>query len=264
IYCSISGYASDGPEAARPGYDIVVQGEAGLMALNGEADRPPLKFGLAAVDLFTGQYAAQAVLAALFARERGAPGRHIELSLFDCGIALTAYYGLEAMVRGHDPVRAGNAHPSIAPYGVFETGDGPIVLAVGNNGQYRRLCEQVLERPDLAADPRFATNLARSRNRAELLPAIEAELAQRTRADLLARLAAAGIPGGEVLGLHEALTSDRAGDLVIPQGGEAHEGAHVLAPPYRLDGTRLPVRRMPPALDASGDAIRAELAAKLR
>ena len=263
IYCSISGYASDGPEAARPGYDIVVQGEAGLMALNGEADRPPLKFGLAAVDLFTGQYAAQAVLAALFARERGAPGRHIELSLFDCGIALTAYYGLEAMVRGHDPVRAGNAHPSIAPYGVFETGDGPIVLAVGNNGQYRRLCEQVLERSDLAADPRFATNLARSRNRAEFLPALEAELAQWTRADLLARLAAAGIPGGEVLGLHEALTSDRAGDLVIPQGGEAHEGAHVLAPPYRLDGTRLPVRRMPPALDASGDAIRAELAAKL-
>lgn len=261
IYCSISGYASDGPEATRPGYDIVVQGEAGLMALNGEAERPPLKFGLAAVDLFTGQYAAQGILAALFERARTGLGRHVELSLFDCGIALTAYYGLDALVRGHDPVRAGNAHPSIAPYGVFETGDGPIVLAVGNNAQYRRLCERVLERPDLASDPRFATNLERSRNRAALLPALEAELARWTRADLLARLDAAGIPGGEVLGLHEALTSERARDLVSPQGGDAHAAARVLAPPYRLDGQRLPVRRMPPALDASGDEIRAEVAA---
>ena len=264
IYCSIAGYAPDGPEATRPGYDIVVQGEAGLMALNGEADRPPLKFGLAAVDLFTGQYAAQAILAALYERERTGRGRHVELSLFDCGIALTAYYGLDALVRGHDPVRAGNAHPSIAPYGVFETGDGPVVLAVGNNAQYRRLCEAVLARPDLASDPRFATNLERSRNRAALLPALEAELARWTRADLLARLDAAGIPGGEVLGLHEALTSERAGDLVLPQGGEAHAGAHVLAPPYRLDGLRLPVRRMPPALDDSGADIRAELAGRIR
>ena len=261
IYCSISGYASDGPEATRPGYDIVVQGEAGLMALNGEAERPPLKFGLAAVDLFTGQYAAQGILAALFERARTGLGRHVELSLFDCGIALTAYYGLDALVRGHDPVRAGNAHPSIAPYGVFETGDGPIVLAVGNNAQYLRLCERVLERPDLASDPRFATNLERSRNRAALLPALEAELARWTRADLLARLDAFGIPGGEVLGLHEALTSERARDLVSPQGGDAHAAARVLAPPYRLDGQRLPVRRMPPALDASGDEIRAEVAA---
>jgi crotonobetainyl-CoA:carnitine CoA-transferase CaiB-like acyl-CoA transferase len=232
------------------------------MALNGEAGRPPLKFGLAAVDLFTGQYATQGVLAALFERERTGRGRHIELSLFDCGIALTAYCGLEAIVRGHDPARAGNAHPSIAPYGVFEASDGPVVLAVGNNGQYRRLCEQVLERPDLARDPRFATNLERSRNRALLLPEIEAELARWTRADLLARLDAAGIPGGEVLGLHEALTSDRAQSLVLPQGGDARETAHVLAPPYRLDGERLPVRCMPPALDASGAEIRAELAAE--
>ena len=274
IYCSISGYASDGPEATRPGYDIVVQGEAGLMALNGEAERPPLKFGLAAVDLFTGQYAAQGVLAALFERERTGRGRHIELALFDCGLALTAYCGLEAMVRGHDPVRAGNAHPSIAPYGVFQAGDGPIVLAVGNNGQYRRLCEAVLERPDLAADPRFATNLERSRNRAQFLPAIEAELARWTRADLIARLDAAGIPCGEVLGLHEALTSDRAraGNLVLPQGGDADPAApvpaapvpaaYVLAPPYRLDGERLPVRHMPPALGASSAEIRADCAAR--
>lgn len=261
IYCSVSGYASDGPEARRPGYDLVVQGEAGLMALNGEAGRPPLKFGLAAVDLFTGQYAAQAVLAALYQRERTGRGRLVELALFDSGVALTSYYGLEAMVQGCDPSRYGNAHPSIVPYGVFEAGDGPIVLTVGNNAQYRRFCEQVLGRPDLCADPRFATNLERSRNRAVFLPVLEAELAKWRRADLLAQLSAAGIPCGEVLGLHEALTSERAraANLVIRQGEAATTTAHVLAPPYRLDGARLPVRRMPPVLDGSRNEILAEL-----
>jgi crotonobetainyl-CoA:carnitine CoA-transferase CaiB-like acyl-CoA transferase len=253
IYCSVSGYASDGPEATRPGYDLVIQGEAGLMALNGEVGQPPLKFGLAAVDLFTGQYAAQAVLAALFQRERTGRGRFVELALFDCGVALTSYYGLEAMAQGYDPVRYGNAHPSIVPYGVFQAGDGPIILTVGNNGQYRRLCEQVLERPDLCTDPRFATNLDRSRNRADFVPVLQAELAKWSRADLLARLSAVGIPCGEVLGLREALTSDRAGTagLVIPPGDErqAGGGAHVFAPPYRFDGARLPVRRPPPPLD---------------
>ncbi|GJD86890.1 Acetyl-CoA:oxalate CoA-transferase [Methylobacterium hispanicum] len=261
IYCSVSGYSSDGAEATRPGYDLVIQGEAGLMALNGEAERPPLKFGLAAVDLFTGQFAAQAVLAALYQRERTGRGRLVELALFDCGVALTSYYGLEAMVQGRDPARYGNAHPSIVPYGVFEAGDGPIVLTVGNNAQYRRFCEQVLERPDLCADPRFASNLDRSRNRAVFVPVLEAELAKWKRADLLARLQAAGIPCGEVLGLHEALTSERArsAGLVIPQGAGAEAAAHVLAPPYRLDGARLPVRRMPPVLGASGAEIRAAL-----
>jgi crotonobetainyl-CoA:carnitine CoA-transferase CaiB-like acyl-CoA transferase len=266
IYCSVSGYASDGAEATRPGYDLVIQGEAGLMALNGEADRPPLKFGLAAVDLFTGQFAAQAVLAALYQRERTGRGRLVELALFDCGVALTSYYGLEAMVQGHDPVRYGNAHPSIVPYGVFQAGDGPIVLTVGNNGQYRRFCEQVLGRPDLAVDPRFATNLERSRNRAVFVPLLEAELAKRSRAELLAGLGAAGIPCGEVLGLHEALTSDRAREagLVLPKEGATGEGngAHVFAPPYRLDGARLPVRRGPPALGSARDEILAEFPAR--
>ncbi|MEH3119124.1 MAG: CoA transferase [Methylorubrum populi] len=261
VYCTISGYASDGSEATRPGYDLVVQGEAGLMALNGEAERPPLKFGLAAVDLFTGQYAAQAVLAALFQRERTGRGRLVELALFDCGVALTSYYGLEALVRGHDPARFGNAHPSIVPYGVFQVRDGSIVLTVGNNGQYRRFCEQVLERPDLCADPRFATNLDRSRNRAAFVPLLEAELDKWSRADLLARLAAAGIPCGEVLGLHEALTSERARDagLVVPQSEGTEAAPHVLAPPYRFDGMRLPVRRMPPTLGGSDCEIQGEL-----
>ena len=257
IYCSVSGYASDGPEAKRPGYDLVVQGETGLMALNGEAERPPLKIGLAAVDLFTGQYAAQAVLAALFQRMRTGKGRLVELALYDCGTALTSYYGLEALAKGEDPPRYGNAHPSIVPYGVFEAGDGPIVLTVGNNAQYRRFCESVIERPDLCADPRFSTNLERARNRAAFVPEMEAELRKWPRAALLARLQAAGIPCGEVLGLHEALTSPRADSagLVVNQRADGEAApSKVLAPPYRIDGARLPVRRMPPRLGGSEPA----------
>lgn len=250
IYCSISGYGSEGPEASRPGYDLLVQGEAGLMALNGEAERPPLKFGLAAVDLFTGQYAAQALLAALYKRERTGKGSRVELALFDSGLALTSYYGLEALVQGMDPPRYGNAHPSIVPYGVFEAQDGPLVITVGNNAQFQRFCTHVIDRPDLAADPRFATNLERSRNRADLLPELKGELLRRTRTDLLAALRGSGIPAGEVLGLHEALTSDRAqrAGLVVERETDAGAKRYVLAPPYRFDGARLPVRLLPPGL----------------
>lgn len=255
IYCSISGYGSEGPEASRPGYDLLVQGEAGLMALNGEAERPPLKFGVAAVDLFTGQYAAQALLAALYKRERTGKGSQVELCLFDSGLAITSYYGLEALVQGEDPPRYGNAHPSIVPYGVFEAKDGPVVITVGNNAQYRRFCESVIGRPDLAADPRFATNLERSRNRADLLPELRAELASRTRAELLTGLRAAGIPAGEVLGLHEALTSERAvrAGMVVQRQGAGGAPRFVLAPPYRFDGARLPVRALPPELGPAGE-----------
>lgn len=252
VYCSIAGYGP-GPEAERPGYDLLVQGEAGLMALNGEAGRPPLKFGVAAVDLFTGQYAAQAVLAALFRRERTGRGGRVDLALFDCGVALTSYYGLEALVQGEDPPRYGNAHPSIVPYGVFEAADGPLVITVGNNAQYDRFCKIVLARPDLATDPRFATNLERARNRAALLPELEGELRRHTRADLLRALGEAGIPAGEVLGLHQALTSERAGVAgSVERRGEAGAASRwLLAPPYRVDGSRVPIRLSPPELNSA-------------
>ena len=250
IYCSISGYDSSGPEATRPGYDLVVQGETGLMALNGEAHQPPLKFGVAAVDLFTGMYSAQAVLAALYQREKTGKGRHIEMALFDCGLMITAYYGLEALLMGEDPPRYGNNHPSIVPYGVFDAQDGPLVITVGNNAQFTRFCTDVIGRPDLAADERFKTNLLRAANRNALIPEINRELACRQRSDLLASLAQSGIPCGEVLGLHEALTSQRATDagLVTTQPHPVAGSVKVLAPPYRFDGERLPVRSAPPQL----------------
>lgn len=250
IYCAVAGYDSSGPEAKRPGYDLVIQGEAGLMALNGEAGMPPLKFGVAVVDLVTGMYAAQAVLAALFRRERTGKGRLIEMALYDSGITVTGYYGLDALQLGHDPERYGNAHPSIVPYGMYESADGPLIIAVGNNSQFDKFCRQVIMRPDIVEDQRFSTNVNRARNRLELLPMLKTLIGSFPRDLLLERLTAAGIPCGRVAGLHEALTSERTRrsgllrDMPHPVAGTTP----VFAPPYRLDGQRLPIRHAPPTL----------------
>ena len=250
IYCSVAGYDSSGPEAKRPGYDLVIQGESGLMALNGEANTPPLKFGVAVVDLMTGMYAAQAVLAALFQRTRTGKGRHIEMALYDCGLMITGYYGLDAMLLGHDPQRYGNAHPSIVPYGMYDAADGPLIIAVGNNAQFDKFCRQVIERPDIVEDPRFATNVERAKNRLVLGPMLKELIASFPRDLLLQRLTAAGIPCGRVAGLHEALTSERTrrGGLLQEMPHPVAGTTHVFAPPYRLDGQRLPIRNAPPTL----------------
>ena len=250
IYCSVAGYDSSGPEAKRPGYDLVIQGESGLMALNGEANTPPLKFGVAVVDLMTGMYAAQAVLAALFQRTRTGKGRHIEMALYDCGLMITGYYGLDAMLLGHDPQRYGNAHPSIVPYGMYDAADGPLIIAVGNNAQFDKFCRQVIERPDIVEDPRFATNVERAKNRLVRGPMLKELIAGFARDVLLQRMTAAGIPCGKVAGLHEALTSERTrrGGLLQELPHPVAGSTHVFAPPYRLDGQRLPIRNAPPTL----------------
>ncbi|MFN7039861.1 MAG: CaiB/BaiF CoA transferase family protein [Acidovorax temperans] len=253
IYCSVSGYDSSGPEAKRPGYDLVIQAEAGLMAINGEASQPPLKFGVAAVDMMTGMYAAQAVLAALFRRERTGKGRHIEMALYDCGLMITGYYGLDALLLGHDPQRYGNAHPSIVPYGMYDAADGPLIIGVGNNAQFDKFCRQVVQRPDIVEDPRFATNVERAKNRLVLGPMLKELIASFPRDVLLERLSAAGIPCGKVAGLHEALTSERTrrGGLLQEMPHPVAGTTHVFAPPYRLDGQRLPIRNAPPTLGAA-------------
>lgn len=261
VYCSISGYDRSGPEAGRPGYDLVVQGEAGLMAINGEAQQPPLKFGVAVVDIVTGMYSAQAVLAALYQRKGTGQGRHIEMALFDCGVMVSMYYGLEALLMQKNPVRFGNEHPSIVPYGVFESADGPLIIAVGNNGQFERFCREVIDRPDVLADERFKTNLVRRDNREALVPLLNQEIRNRPRALLLQRMAAAGIPCGEVLGVLEALTSERVvrGGLVAELPHPVAGTAHVMAPPYRFDGERLPIRTVPPQLGADTEELLGEL-----
>jgi crotonobetainyl-CoA:carnitine CoA-transferase CaiB-like acyl-CoA transferase len=255
IYCSVSGYNSAGPEAQRPGYDLVIQGEAGLMTINGESGQAPLKFGVAVVDMMTGMYAAQAVLAALFRRSRTGRGRHIEMSLYDCGLMVTGYYGLDALLMGRDPERYGNAHPSIVPYGMFEAVDGPLIIAVGNNGQFDKFCREVVHRPDIVEDPRFSTNVERARNRHILLPILKQLIGTFKREALLDRLHAQGIPCGNVASLHDALSSERTrqGGLVQTLPHPVAGQTHVFAPPYRLDGERLPIRHGPPLL---GEATR--------
>ncbi len=250
IYCAVTGYDGSGPEAARPGYDLVIQGESGLMAINGEAEQPPLKFGMAVVDMTTGLYAAQAVLAALFRRERTGRGRLIEMALYDCGLTVTSYYGLDAMLLGRDPLRYGNAHPSIVPYGMFDAADGALIIAVGSNAQFDKFCRQVVMRPDIVEDPRYASNVERAKNRLSLLPMMTELIRGFEREVLLARLSACGIPCGRVAGLHEALTSERTrrAGMLQEMPHPVARSTHVFAPPYRLDGQRLPIRNAPPTL----------------
>lgn len=250
IYCSISGYSALSPERHRPGYDLVIQGETGIMAMNGEPGQGPLKFGVAAVDIFTGMNAAQAILAVLYERTRTGCGRHVRMALYDNGLAITSYYGLAALLARRDPPKFGNSHPAIVPYGVFEAKDGPLVVAVGNNGQFRRFCEQVIECPELADDPRFEKNIDRSQHRDILLPIIEAQLRHFARDTLIERLQQADIPCGMVYGLYEALLADRtteAGMLHRFDDPEAGNQA-IHAPPYVIDDRRMDVRLRPPHL----------------
>jgi crotonobetainyl-CoA:carnitine CoA-transferase CaiB-like acyl-CoA transferase len=261
IYCAVAGYDTSGPEASRPGYDLVIQAEAGLMALNGDAHMPPLKFGVAVVDLMTGMYSAQAILAALLRRERRGVGQLIEMALYDCGLSVSGYYGLDALHLGRDPERYGNAHPSIVPYGMYEAADGPLIIAVGNNAQFDKFCRQVIMRPDIVENPLFATNVERAKNRKELGPMLKALIQSFPREVLLERLKVAGIPCGKVAGLHEALTSERTRrgcmvqDMPHPEAGTTP----VFAPPYRLDGQRLPIRSAPPTLGEGTRAVLQEL-----
>jgi crotonobetainyl-CoA:carnitine CoA-transferase CaiB-like acyl-CoA transferase len=263
VYCSISGYARSTSEAQRPGYDLLVQGEAGIMAMNGEAGQGPLKFGVAAVDMFTGMYAGQAILAALYERHATGRGRHVQMALYDCGLMITSYYGMEALLKAGDPPKFGNAHPSIVPYGVFDAADGPVVITVGNNGQFVRFCEQVVGRPEWATDPRFATNTDRSANRDVLLPLVREALRGLSRHALLASLTAASIPCGEVLGMYEALTSPRTAQAGLLHRFDDSEAGQqtVLAPPYVMDGERTPVRRPPPHLGQHTDEVLREVLA---
>jgi len=197
IYCSISGFGQDGPYAHRPGYDFIIQGMGGIMDLTGAADGEPQKSGVAFADIFTGLYAVVAIEAALIARERTGKGQHLDLALLDTQVGVLANQAMNYLVSGKAPRRLGNAHPNIVPYQSFPVADGHIIIAVGNDGQFRHLCAALGE-PALADDPRFATNRARVEHRAALAPLVAERTAAFTRADLLAALEAAGVPAGPI------------------------------------------------------------------
>jgi formyl-CoA transferase len=205
IYCSITGYGQTGPDADLPGYDFLTQGRGGLMSITGEAEGPPLKVGVAVSDLTTGLYAAAGILAALRQRERTGAGQYLDLSLLDCQVAGLANVASNALVSGQPPRRHGNAHPNIVPYEVFAASDGPFILAVGNDAQWRRCCE-VLGRPEWAAARHFATNAARVEHREELCALLRSLFAARPREEWLAAFRAVDVPCGPVQSLDEVFS----------------------------------------------------------
>ena len=202
VYCSVTGFGQSGPYAARAGYDLVIQGMSGIMDITGDKDGPPQKIGVALADILTGIYGVVAIQSALVQRERTGCGMHIDMALLDTMVGILANQGLNYLVSGTVPQRLGNAHPNIVPYQTFETLDGAITVAVGNDTQFRRLCD-VIGTTQLAGDPRFATNQGRVTHREVLVPLLAATIRLRHRDELLAALEQKEIPAGPVNTLAE-------------------------------------------------------------
>ncbi|OUM97602.1 MAG: CoA-transferase [Firmicutes bacterium ZCTH02-B6] len=244
IYLSISGFGQSGPMSHLPGYDFAVQGMCGIMAVTGEPGGPPMKVGVAWVDILCGLYAVVGIQAALRARELTGHGQYIDLSLWDAAVAAMVNLAQAYLVSGREPKRLGNAHAQIVPYQMFATADGYMVLAVGNDAQFERFCE-VIGRPELADDERFATNPARVKNRDVLIPILEEVLRQRTTSEWLAPLAAAKVPAAPVWGLSQVLESDLA-----RQRGMRWPMEHPTAGPVELVGSPLQHMSLTPAVPA--------------
>lgn len=252
VTCSITGYGQDGPYAMFPGYDAVLQGFTGLMSITGEAGEKPLKVGVALVDVLTGVHAAAAMLSGLVGRLRGRGGSSIDIALFEVGVASLVNVAQAALATGEPARRHGNAHPHIVPYQTFEAADGAMVIAVGNDAQWRRLCE-ALELGALAADARLAANPGRVSARAEVTGAIAARLASGTRGHWLERLRTAHVPAGPVRDLHEAVRDPALRERGMVHGAPASGGeasSELFALPWLADGVRAPLRLKPPALGA--------------
>jgi crotonobetainyl-CoA:carnitine CoA-transferase CaiB-like acyl-CoA transferase len=268
VYCSVTGFGQTGPYRERAGYDYAVQGMGGLMSVTGERDDlggGPQKVGVAVADLFTGMYAALAIVAALRHAERTGEGQAIDMALLDTQVAMLANLGANYLVSGKVPGRAGNAHQNIVPYQVFEVapvddGKDHVIIAVGNDSQFAKYCE-VAGRPDLAADPRFARNQDRVRNRAVLVPLLEAVMRTRTKAQWLSALEAAKVPCGAINNLAEVFD-----DPQVRERGMVTEWDHPLAPgvrlvssPMKLSGTPVRSDLPPPLLGEHTEAVLAEL-----
>ena len=249
VFCSITGYGSDGPEVGRPGYDFAVQARAGWMAITGEAEGEPVKVGVALVDVLTGQNTAIAILAALRERERSGRGQTVEVALFDSAVAGLINVAQGALVTGREPARYGNAHPTIVPYQAFSAADGAFVLAVGNDAQWRRCCRAV-GLQQLAEDPRFATNPERVEHRAELGRLLREHFGKRNVEEWLALLDREDVPCAPVQGVREALADPvlRERDGLWEMQGRTFGRTATVASPLHFGRTPARLRRPAPAL----------------
>ncbi|ARP86675.1 CaiB/BaiF CoA transferase family protein [Bordetella genomosp. 9] len=264
IYCSVTGFGQTGPFAQRPGYDFMIQGMGGLMSITGERDDlpggGPQKAGVAVTDIITGMYATVAVLAALQERHRSGLGQHLDIALFDCHVAMLANQNSNYFTSGKAPRRAGNAHQNVVPYQVFATSDGHMIVATGNDAQYRAYC-QAIGAPELAQDPRFLTNSLRVTHRDALIPLLAEIMATGRRDDWIARLEAVGVPCGPINDIAQAFAHPQATarglrqEIPHPLGGTAP----VTASPLRFSGSPVQYRRAPPLLGQHTEEVLAEL-----
>jgi formyl-CoA transferase/CoA:oxalate CoA-transferase len=256
VYCSISGYGQTGPRRAEGGYDAVIQAEGGLMSLTGAPDGPPFRLGLPIADMVAGMYAAQGITAALLARERSGQGAIVDVALLDSVAALLTYQAVASLATGEVAGRWGNGHPSIVPYDTFETADGPLTIAVGNDEQWRRFCEAA-ELAALAEDARFATNPGRVRHRDVLVPILARTFRARGRTAWIELLRRAKVPCGEVRDVGEALADPQlaARGLIATLRHPAGGAVRMVDSPIRLSSARRRVHTPPPRLGEHTEAI---------
>ena len=260
VYCSITGFGQEGPEASRAGYDFMIQGMAGLMSVTGEPGGMPMKVGVALSDVLTGLNASVGILAALNHAERTGQGQSIDISLFDVTVASLANQAANYLFSEEAPARLGNAHPNIVPYQAFEAADGHLILAVGNDAQFKRFC-LLAGMSEFSEDVRFATNDARVRNRDELVPQVAAALRSRTVSDWLAALQEQGIPAGPINDIAEAFSEPQAVFRDLATQIEDDEGVEVptVRSPLRLSLTPPSLRIAPPRIGQHTDEILREV-----
>lgn len=257
IYCSISGYGRDGPMANRGGIDTILQAESGFMAYNGDSAGSPMRHPLAVVDIATGMYAAQCVLAALYARRDSGRGQFIDMALLDSSFAMVSHIAQYYLTGGEDPPRAGNQHPSVAPSDMYETPSGPFYLSVTNDRLFERLCRDVLDRPDLLDDPRFAGNRARAANRESLSAVLGAIFADDEREAWLVKCAAAGLPAGAVRSVSQAAESPEiaARGMVVTVDHPTAGSLRLVGSPHKLSDTPAAAPSPPPLLGEHTEAV---------
>lgn len=254
IYCSITGFGQDGPDAAKPGYDLMIQAMSGFMSVTGEKDGPPHRMGVAMVDMTTGMNAAAAILAALYQREKTGEGQHIDIALFDVAMAGLGNQALNYLVSGNAPGRTGNAHPNVVPYQPFETKDGWIIVAVGNDGQFARFAA-LAGHGELAEDERYGTNAARVENRETLIPPLVEAMKTKTTAEWTEGLIAAKVPYGPINTIAEAFAEPQA----VHRGlSYETDGVPQVASPLRLGASPPPEGKAPPMLGEDTEAVLAE------
>jgi crotonobetainyl-CoA:carnitine CoA-transferase CaiB-like acyl-CoA transferase len=260
VYCSITGFGQDGPYAHRAGYDFLIQGMGGLMSVTGERDDlpggGPQKTGVALTDLMTGMYATIAVMAALTHRDRSGAGQHIDMALLDTQVAMLANMGSTYLNTGTPPKRWGNAHPNIVPYQTFACADGHLIVATGNDGQYRKFVEAG-GRPEMAADPRFASNPLRVQNRDTLVPLLADMVRERRRDEWISVLEEVGVPCGPINNIGEVFDNPqvKARGMAIALPHPAAGKVRLIRSPMNMSATPATSDKPPPLLGQHTDEV---------